>query len=139
MKRRKTNIQITDLGGQTRLIMAGRRHSAGENSYEDLVRESRKFFSNNKGCIVRTSANLIANNKQKRDTIEKFANNAYPIIHESLLGLIQDFLTFKLRRGTSIERDFYKEMSLPDFVDRLICKRPLVFFMPVDSWIAKVD
>ena len=110
---------------------------AGTNSYEDLVRKSNVFFRNNKGCKVHTTANLIAFQKQKREKIEKFANNAYPIIHESVLELIQDFLSFKLRQGSPIEKDLYKKMSLTEFVDRLVCKRPLVFFMPVDSWIAK--
>jgi len=86
---------------------------------------------------VQTKANLIENMRHKSETIERFAQQAYPIIHQSLVGLIQDFLSLKLNHGSSIERDFYKEMTLPDFVDRLVSKRPLVFYTPVDSWIAK--
>lgn len=110
----------------------------GTNSYDDLVRKSKLFFRDNKGCKVQTTVNLIKNFSHKRETIQRFANQAYPLIHESLLGLIRDFLSFKLKHGSSIERDFYKEMTVTDFVDRLVSKRPLVFFMPVDSWIAKV-
>ena len=106
-------------------------------SYEDLVNNSKLFFRNNKGAKVRTSANLIENLSSYSETIETFANKAYPVIHESVVTLIQDFLTFKLEHGSRLEKDLYKNMSVVQFVDRLITKRPLAFLTAADSWLTR--
>ena len=106
-------------------------------SYEDLVNKSKQFFRNNKGAKVMTSANLIENLSSYSETIEAFANKAYPVIHESMVTLIKDFLTYKREHGSRIEKDLYKEMSLVEFVDRLITKRPLAFLTAADSWLTR--
>ena len=106
-------------------------------TYKELVQKSNDFFRNNAGVKVQTTANLIENMRDRSETIERFANQAYPIIHETVVDLIQDFLTFKRQHGSSTERKLYRAMSVTEFVDRLVSKRPLVFFMSVDSWITK--
>ena len=106
-------------------------------TYDKLVEKSKDFFRNNAGVKVQTTANLIANMRDRSETIERFANQAYPIIHETVVELIQDFLAFKLQHGSFPERELYRAMSVAECVDRLVSKRPLVFFMPVDSWATK--
>ena len=106
-------------------------------TYKKLVERSNEFFRNNVGVKVQTNANLIENMSDRSETIERFANQAYPIIHEKVVDLIQDFLAFKRQHGSSVERELYLAMSVAEFVDRLVSKRPLVFFMSVDSWITK--
>ena len=106
-------------------------------TYDELVEKSKTFFQNNAGVKVQTTANLIGNMRDRSETIERFANQAYPIIHETVVDLIKDFLVFKLQQGSLTERKLYRAMSVAEFVDRLVSKRPLVFFMPVDSWTTK--
>ena len=106
-------------------------------TYKELVKKSNDFFRNNTGVKVQTTANLIDKMKAGSEIIEKFANQAYPIIHEAVVDLIKDFLAFKRQYGSSPERELYRAMSVAEFVDRLVSKRPLVFFMPVDSWTTK--
>ena len=106
-------------------------------TYKELVEKSKEFFRNNAGVKVQTTANLIENMRGKSEIIERFASQAYPIIHERVVELIKDFLAFKRQHGSSIERELYRAMSVAEFVDRLVSKRPLVFFMSVDSWTTK--
>jgi len=65
-------------------------------TYDELVEKSKTFFQNNAGVKVQTTANLIGNMRDRSETIERFANQAYPIIHETVVDLIKDFLVFKL-------------------------------------------
>ena len=106
-------------------------------SYEDLLRASENFFNDNKGCQVRTTANLIQNLKSHSSIIQSFANKAYPILHESTIQLITDFLLHKRSNGSSIEKKIYENLTLAEFIDRLICKRPLAFWTRADSWLSK--
>eukprot|EP00092_Neocalanus_flemingeri_P027414 GFUD01029731.1.p1 GENE.GFUD01029731.1~~GFUD01029731.1.p1 ORF type:complete len:504 (-),score=136.68 GFUD01029731.1:143-1429(-) len=80
---------------------------------------------------------MIGSMKQHKQKIEVFANKAYPVIHEKVVNLIEDFLSFKKSNGSLVEKSLYSSMSLLDFVDRLVCKRPLVFMNSIDSWLAK--
>ena len=105
--------------------------------YEDLLKNSKRFFRDNKGAKARTSANLIENLSSYSETIETFANKAYPVIHESMISLIETFLNYKLQNGSSIEKDLYKDISVTQFIDRLISKRPLAFLTTADSWLTR--
>ena len=105
--------------------------------YEDLLKNSKRFFRDNKGAKARTSANLIENLSSYSETIETFANKAYPVIHESMIALIETFLNYKLQNGSSIEKDLYKDISVTQFIDRLISKRPLAFLTTADSWLTR--
>merc|ERR1712013_684601 len=108
-------------------------------SFSQLENNSKRFFSCNPGCKVQTTHNMIGSQimMKHRDQIEMFANKAYPVIHERVLTLIEDFLSFKLVHGSPIEKSLYRYMSVPGFVDRLVSARPLVFYTSVDSWLTK--
>ena len=106
-------------------------------NFDTLLKASKEFFRNNKGCKARTTANLIENLKSYKDDIEKFANKSYPILHEDTIELISDFLDYKLKHGSEMEKNLYHDMSVVDFIDRLVCKRPLAFLTAADSWLTK--
>ncbi|HEV2917285.1 MAG TPA: DUF4804 domain-containing protein, partial [Candidatus Babeliales bacterium] len=88
-------------------------------------------------------------------TIAKQADNSYPIAHPKLRSTIQDFLRYKKTYGTSIEKNFYKygplyaygpnlqdfsyeqKLTPEVFIDRLLKKRPIVFYGPEDNYISR--
>ena len=80
-------------------------------SYEDLVKESRNFFRNNAGSKIRTTENMIENLKSHSETIEKFANKAYPVIHENVIELINNFIKFKRTHGSKIDLKIFKNRN----------------------------
>ena len=120
-------------------MSAGREFSSPQKNvtFEQLKKNSDEFFRHNPGCKVQTSANMVGSMKQHKEKIELFANKAYPVIHEKVVTLIEDFLLYKKEKGSLVEKDLFSNMSFLKFVDRLICKRPLVFMTSVDSWLAK--
>ena len=79
-------------------------------TFEKLKKNSDDFFHNNPGCKVQTQDNMIGSKEHHRDKIEMFANKAYPVIHEKVVNLIEDFLRFKKLKGTLVERSLYSKM-----------------------------
>ncbi|XP_064214595.1 uncharacterized protein LOC135267006 [Tribolium castaneum] len=66
-------------------------------------------------------------------TLEKNINSAYPVIHEHALYLCAVFLLHQGKYGE--KKEFYKEMSLLQFIDRLLSKRAVMFMGPVDRFL----
>lgn len=62
------------------------------------------------------------------------ANSTYLLIHEAMLPLIANWLKHKRQYGSPIERTFYKDMGLVQFVQRLLEKRAMQFFGPDDRY-----
>ena len=50
---------------------------------------------------------------------------------------VEKSLNYKRNHGSGVEKDLYKDMSVIQFIDRLITKRPLAFLTPADSWLTK--
>ena len=75
-------------------------------------------------CKAPTSDNWIKRsmNKDLQNTFLNYANTAYPILHESVLFLCNDFLQIKRINGTELEKAFYNSMTAIDLIDRLIKK-----------------
>ena len=69
-----------------------------------------------------TSQNWIKSNSKDPQTFMKYANESYPILHEKVLVLCQDFLNFKLKNGSQVEKKFYENLTILDLIDRLIKK-----------------
>ncbi|XP_040573104.1 uncharacterized protein [Lepeophtheirus salmonis] len=80
---------------------------------------------------------LVKRYPEKIESMKDFALGARPLIHEDVLLLINDFLTLKMKSGSSIEKRIYNDMSLPNFVNRLLTKRPLVFMGRRDSYLLR--
>ncbi|XP_044260697.1 uncharacterized protein LOC123008761 [Tribolium madens] len=66
-------------------------------------------------------------------TLEKNINSAYPVIHENALYLCSTFLLHQEKYGE--KKDFYKGMTLLQFIDRLLSKRAVVFMGAVDYYV----
>ena len=69
-----------------------------------------------------TIANWITAKSDDLETLTQYANDSYPILHENVLLLCQDFLRFKLEQGTPIGKNLYQKLTLITFIDRLIKK-----------------
>ena len=67
-----------------------------------------------------TRSNVIA--KKSDPIFLTYANDSYPVMHEKVLKLCQDFLVFKRKSGSTGEKELYREMTLVEFIDRLIRK-----------------
>lgn len=67
--------------------------------------------------------------------LERNINSVYPIIHESALELCCQFILFKRKHGSNIEKSLYKDMNLKDFIDRLLKKRAVMFMGRFDSYL----
>ena len=65
-------------------------------------------------------------------------NQSYPILHESVLVLFQNFLRWKKQNATQCESRVYKDdMTIIDLVDRVIRLRPLMFMTRSDQYILR--
>lgn len=64
--------------------------------------------------------------------LEKNINSTYPVIHEKALELCAIFLTHQKKFGN---RDFYREMSLTDLIDRLLRNRAVSFLGIMDRYL----
>ncbi|XP_046972478.1 uncharacterized protein LOC124539225 isoform X1 [Vanessa cardui] len=73
-----------------------------------------------------------------RKPIEKLKRNivsTYPIIHERVLLLMTHFLIYKREFGSNIEKALYKDMTVPDLIERILKKRAVSFMNPNDSYL----
>ncbi|XP_045119074.1 uncharacterized protein LOC123509005 isoform X2 [Portunus trituberculatus] len=70
-------------------------------------------------------------------TLEEHVNSAYPVVHERVLPLLAAFLHFKRHHGRKKEREVYGTLGLLDLVDRLLKKRPIVFYNPSDVYVLR--
>ncbi|XP_014478747.1 PREDICTED: uncharacterized protein LOC106746556 isoform X2 [Dinoponera quadriceps] len=68
------------------------------------------------------------------EVIELNANSVYPLIHEAMLPLIARWLKHKRLYGSSVEKHFYRDLSLIQFIHRLLDKRAVVFYGSEDRW-----
>ncbi|KAI5644703.1 hypothetical protein NE865_03355 [Phthorimaea operculella] len=98
---------------------------------QEVIRRSREF-------PVMFPINTIKLEKLKeRRPLERLKKNivsTYPVIHERVLLLMTHFLIYKREYGSSIEKAFYKDMTVPDLIDRILKKRAVTFIGPDDSW-----
>uniref|UniRef100_S4PGH9 Uncharacterized protein n=1 Tax=Pararge aegeria TaxID=116150 RepID=S4PGH9_9NEOP len=75
--------------------------------------------------------------KSKRpiERLKKNIVSTYPLIHERVLILMTRFLTYKKQFGSNIEKDFYKEMTVQQFIERILKKRAASFYGPSDKYL----
>ncbi|RLU19219.1 hypothetical protein DMN91_007776 [Ooceraea biroi] len=60
------------------------------------------------------------------ETVELNANSVYPLIHEAMLPLIARWLKHKRLHGSVVEKAVYKDMSLIQFIHRLLENRAVL-------------
>lgn len=102
-------------------------------AYEDLLRLSARVRYK-----FPTSANLIQNlDDVSPRAVGLNALNTHPILHLNTLQLIEGFLALKREHGTEKERALYAQLTIEQFIDRMLINRPLAFFMPRDQFLLK--
>lgn len=69
--------------------------------------------------------------------LERNIQSAYPIIHERALFLCAQFLLFKSDHGSTVERRLYKDMTIIEFIQRLLIKRAVSFIHKNDYYILR--
>lgn len=81
-----------------------------------------------------TTNNLekIGNTAERQNKILTFAKETRPLLDPKVKKLINDFLENKKKNGTETEKRIYQEMTLHQFVERLLSKRPLMFMNGTD-------
>ena len=91
-------------------------------SVNELINASDNF--NRTICKAPTKDNWIKKSMDENslETFLKFANSAYPILHEDVLFLSEQFLQIKKDHGNLSEKTFYQPMNVIDLIDRLIKK-----------------
>ncbi|KAK4308408.1 hypothetical protein Pmani_019882 [Petrolisthes manimaculis] len=102
---------------------------------EELVASSEKFPVAFPVQTARVST--LQKSGHDKDKLEEQINSAYPLIHEKVLPLLAAFLHHKRIHGRKKERKLYENLDVMGLVDRLVAKRPIVFFTERDSYILR--
>ena len=99
---------------------------------DKLLSRTEKFLQNAK-LKKPTKCNFIDSltDEEKRAKIVKFASNSYPIVHERVVVIAKEFIETQKKRKNPV----YSNMTLNAFFDRLIRKRPIVFYCSNDKWV----
>ncbi len=104
--------------------------------FEGLVKKSQEFIRDSYLFTFPTQDNLIEviakGDLEKQANIVWQAKNTHPIIMGETESLINNFIRCKRICGTDIEKVLYACMDVNAFIDRLLIKRPLVFYTPND-------
>lgn len=107
-------------------------------SFDQLVANSERFDSL---TPFPTQANRIAviakNDSTKAVLISAQAQRTRPLLHKKAMRLIKNFLAYKRKHGTRVERRLYKHMDEYAFIDRLLIKRPLMFMTADDQYLLR--
>ncbi len=107
------------------------------NEFVNLVNESNIFdkvigkFPTKNNRI----AEIAGNNSAMQQKIVEHAQSAYPLIHSEVQSFIAQFLHYKKNNGTNVEKALYKDMSVQQFIMRLLTQRPLMFMTGSDQYL----
>ncbi|XP_067636706.1 uncharacterized protein [Eurosta solidaginis] len=78
---------------------------------------------------------VMSQPKDRYPEIQKQIASVYPIIHERVLGLYLAFLEHKCKYGNKRELELYQNITLTEFVQRLLTKRCVSFFGKNDKYL----
>ncbi|KAJ8970411.1 hypothetical protein NQ317_006184 [Molorchus minor] len=98
----------------------------------DIMQNSEKFPVK---FPIDTGKCKVLKNYVNETILEKYINSVYPLVHESVLELYCNFLLFKRQNGSAIEKKLYENMSLLQFVSRLLKNRAVMFMDIHDDYI----
>lgn len=100
-----------------------------------LVANSKAFTSKHPHQVA-SKANTIeifATTDVLKAAVTANANNTRPFISRHVITYMEKWLAFKREHGSATEQSLYAEMDVPALLDRLLSKRPIVFFNPDDT------
>jgi len=108
---------------------------SGVATFDKLVQNSQKFHASlSFPMLPNRIATIAGNDVSKKNKIAQQAQDTRPIIDQSVIRLINDFLAYKKQHGSAIEKSLYASLNEHSFVDRLLVKRPLMFMTESDSY-----
>ncbi|XP_034489646.1 uncharacterized protein LOC117793441 [Drosophila innubila] len=81
------------------------------------------------------SCRVLSQPKLRHQLIGQQIASVYPLIHERTLALYLQFLEHKGKWGNEVELPVYRQLSLCDFVQRLLAKRCASFFDRNDKYL----
>lgn len=105
-------------------------HSKQRGVLEKIIEKSQKFPIKFPINSVRC---MSLKDKFPAELLEKNIDSAYPVLHEKPLVLYASFLQHQRKFGH--KRDFYRNLTLLDFVDRLLTKRAVIFVGVADHYV----
>ncbi len=112
-----------------------------QETFESIHEKTKQF--NDQICKFPTKNNLpeaiAGGSLGKQKTIAIQANTTRPIIHRETLTLMQGYLERKRTIGNDREKTFYAQMTVYQFIDRLLTKRPIVFMGANDYFLLKKE
>ncbi|XP_066250941.1 uncharacterized protein [Euwallacea similis] len=100
---------------------------------DDLIKNSKSFPIS--FPVDSVKAEKLRLNGISDRVLERNINSAYPILHEAALPLFYQFLKFKRRFGSRVEKKFYKNFTVFQLINRLLLKRAVVFYGKVDKFM----
>ncbi|CAG9813024.1 unnamed protein product [Phaedon cochleariae] len=106
------------------LLIKSKIENVPPQTLEEIITNSAEFQID---FPVDTGRCMVLRNNVQRNILERNINSVYPLIHENALELCCKFLVFKTKHGTSKEKNLYKDMTLLDFIERLLRKRAVMF------------
>lgn len=105
----------------------------------DTLRQNSKQFAQQHPFP--TKANLIErvakrSRRRQREVVQQ-ASSVRVLIHPEVHHFLAQFLEHKQAHGTATEQQLYTQLSVEDFIDRLLTKRPLQFVGPQDAYVLR--
>ncbi|XP_041972388.1 uncharacterized protein LOC121728304 [Aricia agestis] len=99
---------------------------------QDVIQRSRSFHIQ---FPIETIRLETLKRKRPREKLIRNIISTYAIMHERVLILMMAFLNYKREFGSEIEKKLYKDMSVPQLVDRILKKRAVVFMYANDLYL----
>ncbi|CAG9792595.1 unnamed protein product [Diatraea saccharalis] len=72
--------------------------------------------------------------KTPAERLVRNAQSTYPLMNQRVLVLMANFLIYKRIYGSNIEKEMYKEMSIPQLIERILQKRAITFMKAQDQY-----
>lgn len=115
-----------------KLLLEYNTNEIPKQTFENVIEKSSKFPIH---FEVDTPRCKFLKTYATKGILERNINSVYPIVHYKALELYCKFIIFKKEYGTEIEKIFYKDMTLKEFIERLLNKRAVSFVGSYDRYM----
>jgi hypothetical protein len=106
--------------------------------FNELVKQSEQFHTKfNVPMRANRIINIAGNDINIQNKIIEQAKSVRYVVHNDTLELGKKFIAFKQAYGSSIEKEFYKDLNIEAFIKRLLEKRPLSFLNSNDRYLLR--
>ena len=95
--------------------------SKNDSVLEQLMARSEKFGTKNKFPISTNLTKTLLQQGVSRNVLERNVLETYPLVHENVLKLMEEFIKWKKVHGNEVEKGIYNEqMTIPALIDRYV-------------------